>query len=73
MGGLLESKRFWAAIASVLFALLHDKLGLNVSEEMIQSILEVVAAFILGDSVRKIAAKNSGIESKSVFELNNAK
>ena len=66
MSGLLESKRFWAAIASILFAVLHDKMGLDISEDTIQSILQVVASLILGDSLRKILPKNQPAASSLV-------
>lgn len=49
---LLESKRFWLAIAGFLAVILRDQLGLPITEEQIQAIVLVIAAWIVGDSIR---------------------
>lgn len=50
MQNLFKSKRFWAAIASVAAVALADRLPL--SEQQITDIVMVVAAWIVGDSLR---------------------
>jgi len=47
---LLRSKRFWLAVASAIAVASRDYLPL--SEQQIQDIVLVVAAWIVGDSLR---------------------
>jgi hypothetical protein len=49
---LFKSKRFWAAAATVAVVVLKDRLPL--SEDQIQELVWVVAAWIVGDSVRPV-------------------
>jgi hypothetical protein len=49
---LFKSKRFWAAAATVAVVVLKDRLPL--SEDQIQELVWVVAAWIVGDSVRPL-------------------
>ncbi len=55
MKNLLESKRFWAAVASVVAVAVGDKLPF--SEQQISEIIMVVAAWIVGDSLRSTVQK----------------
>jgi hypothetical protein len=52
IGELVKSKRFWAAAATVAVVVLKDRLPL--SEDQIQELVWVVAAWIVGDSVRPL-------------------
>ena len=49
---LFRSKRFWAAAATVAVVVLKDRLPLT--EDQIQELVWVVAAWIVGDSVRPL-------------------
>ena len=48
---LFRSKRFWLAVGSALAVALKDKIPL--SEDQIQQIVLVIAAWIVGDSLRQ--------------------
>lgn len=50
MDGLLRSKRFWLAVAGVVSVVLQDRIPLT--EQQIQDAVMLIAAWILGDSVR---------------------
>jgi hypothetical protein len=52
IGELVKSKRFWAALAMVITAILKDRVPLT--EDQIQQLVWVVAAWIVGDSVRPL-------------------
>ena len=58
MNDLIGSKRFLAAIASVVFILLKDKLP--VTEQQVQDFLMIVAAWIVGDSLRGAGPVSNG-------------
>jgi hypothetical protein len=49
---LFKSKRFWAAAATIAVVVLKDRLPLT--EDQIQELVWVVAAWIVGDSVRPV-------------------
>lgn len=49
---LFKSKRFWVAVASVAAVVLKDKLP--ISEEQLTSIVMVIGAWIVGDSLRGV-------------------
>ena len=49
---LLRSRRFYAALAGVIFVI-SDGLGLNLSPDAIENVVLFVVAWILGDSVTK--------------------
>ena len=49
---LFKSKRFWAAAATVAVVVLKDRVP--ISEDQIQELVWVVAAWIVGDSVRPL-------------------
>jgi hypothetical protein len=49
---LVKSKRFWAAAATIAVVILKDRLPL--SEDQIQELVWLVAAWIVGDSVRPL-------------------
>ena len=49
---LFKSKRFWAAAAMVAVVILKDRVP--ISEDQIQELVWVVAAWIVGDSVRPV-------------------
>ena len=52
MDKLLSSKRFWLAVAGVATVLLRDQFELPVTEEQVQDVVLLVAAWIVGDSLR---------------------
>jgi hypothetical protein len=49
---LVKSKRFWAAAATIAVVVFKDRLPL--SEDQIQELVWLVAAWIVGDSVRPL-------------------
>ena len=49
---LLKSRRFYAAVAGILFVV-SDGLGLNLPPSAIENVVLFVVAWILGDSVTK--------------------
>jgi hypothetical protein len=49
---LFKSKRFWAAAATIAVVVLKDRVPLT--EDQIQELVWVVAAWIVGDSVRPV-------------------
>lgn len=57
LNGILESKRFWLAVASLAFVVLNERLGVPITEEQIQQVILVVAAWIVGDSLRPVLPK----------------
>jgi len=46
----LKSRKFWLAVASALFIILNEGLGLNVPEESVAYIAGIVAAYIVGEA-----------------------
>ena len=48
---LVKSRRFWVAIAGVVFAV-SDALGLGLSPEMVTNLVVVGASWIVGESLR---------------------
>lgn len=61
MGDLLRSKRFWAAAVSLVAVIAGDKLPF--SEDQLLEIVLVVAAWIVGDSMRA-TVQHSGRATK---------
>ena len=55
MQTLLRSKRFWLAVAGVVGSALGD--SLPISQEQLQQIVLVIAAWIVGDSLRATTEK----------------
>ena len=55
LDGIFQSKRFWLAIAGVVTVVLNDKLP--ISEDQIQQLVLMLAAWILGDSLRETKIK----------------
>lgn len=51
MQALFQSKRFWLAVASLLTIALKDRLP--ISEQQVQEFVLVIAAWIIGDSLRQ--------------------
>jgi hypothetical protein len=52
IGELFKSKRFWAAAATIAVVVFKDRVPL--SEDQIQELVWLVAAWIVGDSVRPL-------------------
>lgn len=52
MKNLIQSKRFWAAVSSVLVVLAADRLPFT--EQQINDIVMVIAVWIVGDSLREV-------------------
>ena len=52
---ILKSKRVWAVIGTIAVVVLKDRTSL--SEQQILEIVALVAALVLGDSVRPVAPK----------------
>jgi hypothetical protein len=55
MQELIKSKRFWVAVAGIAASLLKDVLPIN--EQQITEIVMVLAAWIVGDSLRATVEK----------------
>lgn len=51
MQELFKSKRFWLAVGSAAAVILKDRIALT--EQQIQEIILLVAAWIVGDSLRQ--------------------
>lgn len=51
MPEIFYSKRFWAAVASIVFVF-TDGFGIAVSAEQIELVIMSLAAWIVGDSLR---------------------
>lgn len=58
MQELLKSKRFWVAVAGIAASLLKDVLPIN--EQQITEIVLVLAAWIVGDSLRATTETSNG-------------
>ncbi len=50
----LTSKRFLAIVASIIFVIAHDKLGVNVTEEQVLYVVTLAVTLVIGDSWRPI-------------------
>lgn len=59
MNGLFESRRFWLAVASLIFQVVSANFDLAITEEQLQLIVLTVAAWIVGDSIRETKPKAS--------------
>ena len=55
LDGILQSKRFWIAVAGVVSVAFKDQLP--ISEEQVQQIVLMLATWILGDSLRATTPK----------------
>lgn len=63
---LIESRRFWAAIASIIATLFKD--SLPITPEQLQQVVMLVAAWILGDSLKSTTRKPNGKSNGGLFE-----
>lgn len=54
---LFESRRFLFALATLLTAIANDVLNLGIDEDLMQSIVVLVASWVVGDSIRKTDRK----------------
>ena len=52
IGELVESKRFWAAAATIAVVVLRDKVPLT--DDQITQLVFAVGAWIVGDSIRPL-------------------
>jgi len=50
---LLQSRRFWAALAALVVAVGNDGLGFKLSQDQVDLAVTVLSAWIVGDSLRK--------------------
>jgi hypothetical protein len=55
MNALLKSKRFWLAASTLLAVALRERLNLPVTDDQVHQVVLVVAAWIVGDSLRGTA------------------
>ena len=46
----LKSRKFWIAVASAIFVILTEGLGIDISQEVYWSVVGIAAAYILGES-----------------------
>lgn len=58
LDGLLKSKRFWIAAASIAVIVLEDKVPLT--KDQIQLIVFAVGSWILGESIRPVEPPKAG-------------
>jgi hypothetical protein len=61
MSAIFKSKRFWLAVGSAVTVVLKDYLP--ISEEQVQQIVLVVAAWIVGDSLRQTTPEKARFKS----------
>jgi len=61
MPAIFKSKRFWLAVGSAIAVSVKDYLPL--SEDQIQDIVLVVAAWIVGDSLRQTTPEKARFKS----------
>jgi hypothetical protein len=52
IAGLFNSRRFWVAIGGVVVAM-GDHLGLGLSPDVVQNVVVLGGAWIVGDSLRQ--------------------
>jgi hypothetical protein len=50
---LLQSRRFWAAVAALVVAIGNEGLGFKLSQEQVEFAVVTLSAWIVGDSLRK--------------------
>lgn len=62
---LLGSKKFIVALAGVLFVLLNELAGLDISEAAVLQILGIVTAYILGQGVADIGKEAAKVPNDS--------
>lgn len=57
----LTSRKFWVAVASAVFIILSEGLGLNVDKELYWKIVALALGYIFGETVVDVArAKGEG-------------
>ncbi|WP_213997083.1 hypothetical protein [Tepidanaerobacter syntrophicus] len=61
----LSSRKFWVAVATAIFIVLSEGLGLNVDSDLYWKIITLALGYIFGESAVDIArAKGNGTESE---------
>jgi hypothetical protein len=65
---LIQSRRFWLALSGILFVV-TDHFGLPVSEDQVQTVIMLVAAWIIGDSLRATTTRASGGTASNICLL----
>ena len=60
---LFASKRFKAALAGIVFVVLNEMLGLNISEPDVLKVVGLIATYIAGQSASDISEKKAKIEA----------
>lgn len=60
MGELFQSKRFWAAVMSVLVVVLGH-FGFEVDQETLWLVVSPVIAWIVGDSLRGLPSREKEV------------
>lgn len=59
-GGLFQSRRFWAALTGIAVVIAQETvLGQYITEEQVNTISQLLMAWILGDSLQKTLPKGA--------------
>lgn len=66
---LLTSKRFIATLAAIATPLINEWTGLGLSSEDIIGIMGILAAFIIGDTVRPLDPEKDAEDRASAEEI----
>lgn len=53
LSALFNSRRFWAAVAGLVVVVTKDTLQLPFTEEQVQGLVMLIAAWVVGDSINK--------------------
>ena len=61
---LFNSRRFWVSIATLVFAIMRERLGINISEEQMAEILALIAGWVVGDGIRPDVDGSLALNSK---------
>lgn len=59
LGGLLESRRFWAAVIGII-VVITEEFGLPITEDQVTFIVMLIVGWIVGDSLDKTRPKGEG-------------
>ena len=64
---LLASKKFVAAIGAALFVLLNETLALGITEETINQVVSVIAAYVVGQGIADHGKERAIVERRETL------
>ena len=62
ISNLFNGRRFWVSVAGLLFAVLKDRFGVELTDQQMAEILALIGAWVVGDGIRTTAT--GAIDSK---------